>query len=109
MRPSAVRLLVEVDEELWIERIAAVVLPAELGQPAPDLRVELVVPGREQRVGEVHAIAVERVLEHLRSAVQRPRRFRVTAVAAEEPAEPDLRSETRVGRIEDVVVAQIPV
>src|SRR5690349_8645508 len=69
VRPHAVGLLVEVDEEVRVERVAAIGLPVELGEPALDPLIELVVPGREQRVRYVHAIAVERVLQHLRPAV----------------------------------------
>ena len=50
MRPRAVRLLVEVDEEIGVKRVAAIRLAFELGQPSLDLGIELVVPAREQRV-----------------------------------------------------------
>ena len=43
VRPGAVRLLVEVDEEPSIERIAAVRPAVELRQPALDPGIELVV------------------------------------------------------------------
>ena len=44
----------------------------DLGHPAADaVRVELVVPRRVERVGEVDALAVAADLDHLRTAVQR--------------------------------------
>ena len=39
-------------------------------QPGAQLGIELVVPGRVERVGDVEPAAVERELEHLRAAVQ---------------------------------------
>src|SRR4051794_32030406 len=59
VRAGAVGLLVEVHEEVLIERVAAVGLAQQPGQPSTELRVELVVPGGEQGVAHVHALPVE--------------------------------------------------
>ena len=99
----------EVHEEIGVELIGPVGLALELDQPALDPGIELVVPGREQRVRDVHPITVERVLDHLRPAVQRSARLRMTAVPAEQAAEPDLGFQLRVGRVGHVVVTDVAV
>ena len=43
VRPRAVGLVGEIDQELGVERAAAVRPAVELGQPAPDARIELAV------------------------------------------------------------------
>ena len=69
-------------------------------------RVELVVPGRVERVGDVEPPAVERELEHLRPAVQLATRV---VRLAEHAAEPELPGQLGVGRVGDVVLAQVAV
>jgi len=104
-RARAAGLLVEVDEEARVQREAAVGLAVELRQPAAQLGIELVVPGRVQRVRHIHALAVERALQHLRSARERPVGARMTAVAPEQAPEPGLRAQLWVGWVAHVVVA----
>src|SRR5947209_8723236 len=70
VRAGPVGLLVEVHEEVGVELIGPVGLAVELDQPAFDPGIELVVPGREQGVRDVDPITVERVLDHLRPAIQ---------------------------------------
>src|SRR3954468_15190096 len=66
---GAVRFLPEVDEEVRVDRHAAVLGVAIDHQHAaavvPDIGIELVVPGREQGGGDVEPFAVERELDHL--------------------------------------------
>src|SRR6202008_1801262 len=84
MRASSVGLGIEVDEEVRIQGVAAIGLPVELRQPPLQAGIELVVPGRVQRVADIHALAVKRVLEHLRTAVESPGGLRMSAVMAEQ-------------------------
>src|SRR5690606_32121872 len=69
----------ELREEARVERHPPVLADVELRRPAHDaLRVELLVPGRVERVREVDAPPVAADLHHLRAAVERaPRRRRV--------------------------------
>ncbi len=75
-------------------------------QPGAQLRVELVVPGRVERVGDVEATAVERELDHLRPAAELAAGV---AGLAEHTAEPQLPREFRVAGVGDVVLAQVAV
>ena len=69
MRPHRVRLEEEVAIQLHAARRLDVELsPSTLEHP----RVELVVPGRIEPVGEVDAAAVAADFDHLRPAIQRP-------------------------------------
>src|SRR3954447_234131 len=103
-RPA--RPVVEVDEEVGIDLHAAVRAAVHLEEPRAQTRVELVVPSGVERVRDVEAAPVERELQHLRSAVQLPSSI---AVAPEQAAEPELPGELRVGRIRDVVLAEVAV
>ena len=62
--------------------------------PCADVRVELVVPTAEERVGDVEPLAVEAELQHLRAAgtVAAVHRGRL----AQQPADPDLTGEFRL-------------
>src|SRR5712692_5167814 len=67
-----VRALVELGEESVIETQAAVRLRVDQRDPALDaLGIELHVPARVKRVGQVDALAVAAYLDHLRTAVER--------------------------------------
>ena len=70
------------------------------------LRIELVVPRRIQRVRDVKAAPVVRELEHVRAAVHVSRRI---ARLADDPAEPELTGQLGIGRIGDVVLADVAV
>src|SRR5579863_3292043 len=64
--------LAELQEEVRIDFQAALGFGIELYHPAPDaLGIELHVPRRIERVGEIDAPAVAADLDHLRTAVQR--------------------------------------
>src|SRR5579864_187961 len=64
------RALLELGEET-IELEASVRAGVDQRRPAPDaFGVELLVPARVERVGEVHPLAVAAELDHLRAAVQ---------------------------------------
>src|ERR1051325_1533173 len=112
VRPHwTVRLLAEVYEEALVQAQAALFGVAidlqHVGALLADLRVELVVPAREERVGHIQAFAVEADLQHLRSAVEllafEHRRF------SQDAAEPDLADHFRLRRIADVVLANVAV
>ena len=75
-------------------------------QPRAQPGIELVVPGRVQRVGDVEPAAVERELEHLRAAAELAAGV---ASAAEHAAELQPAGQPRVGRVGDVVLAQVAV
>src|SRR3954452_1172305 len=62
--------VVEVDEEIAVDLHAAVGRAVDSEQPGAQLGVELVVPGRVQRVGDVEPAPVQRQLDHLRPAVE---------------------------------------
>src|SRR6266540_3265470 len=64
-----VRAVVEVDEEVVVDLHAAVRVAVDPQQPGAQLRVELVVPGGVERVGDVQALAVVGELEHVWPAV----------------------------------------
>src|SRR5690606_2278336 len=102
VRPrGTARLGAEVDEEVRGHAEPAA-LPAE-APPASaltaDLGVELLDPGRQQRVRDVEAPTVERELHHLRPAAE-PGAVHLRDVA-EAPAEPGLADEARPGRVGD--------
>src|SRR5206468_2453140 len=71
---GAARLPAEIDKELLVQPQPALFrVGVELEQERAalrDVRVELVVPAAEQRVGDVQALAVETELEHLRAAAR---------------------------------------
>ena len=50
-RPRTIRLIAEVDEELWIERVCAIRLAVELGNPALDAREQPIIPGGDSKFG----------------------------------------------------------
>src|SRR5687767_5468995 len=59
------------EEEPRVQIHAAFGSQIHLGHPTADtLRVELVIPGRIEPVGDVDALAVSADLDHLRAAVQ---------------------------------------
>src|SRR5690606_2740537 len=96
----------EVDEEALVQRHAALGVAVDLDHPGLQLRVELVVPDRVERVRHVEPPAVHAELQHLRAAVARA--LPVIRVA-DHPAQPDLASQLRVTRVADVVLAQVAV
>src|SRR5207248_10066253 len=85
--------LVEVDEEVAVDLHSAVRVAVHAQEPGAQARVELVVPGRVERVGDVKTAPVERELEHLRAAVQLAAGV---ARLAEQAAEPELPGQLRV-------------
>src|SRR5438093_294942 len=98
--------LAEVDQEALVELDAAVRVGVDPGQPALQPgRVELVVPGRVERVRHVDAPAVAADLDHLRPAGQRAL-LRVRG-AAHDPAELDRPGVARLERVGDVVLAKL--
>src|SRR5690606_10601856 len=68
--------------------------PHHVGTLLGEVAVELVVPGTEQRVGYVQALAVEAELEHLRTTAQRRAVHR--AAFADHATEPHLTGEPRL-------------
>src|ERR1700744_2378839 len=87
---GAVGLGTEVDEEVLVERVTAVRLAGELRDPALQVGIELVVPARVERVGDVHPLPVQGVLEHLRAAGEGAAGLGMAAVPAEQSAHPHL-------------------
>ena len=75
-------------------------------QPGAKLGVELVVPARVERVGDVQPAPVERELDHLRSAAQLAAGV---GRLAEQPAEPQAAGQAGARGIRDVVLAQVAV
>src|SRR5947207_1141421 len=74
LQPHLVRphSLLELDEEVLIEREAAGASHVELREPAADaVRVELRVPRTIERIGQVDAPPIAAHLDHLRAAVER--------------------------------------
>ena len=74
-RPT--RPVVEVDEEVVVDLHAAVRVAVDPQKPGTQVRVELVVPAAEQRVGPPEPLAVEAQLQHLRPPGQRAPRGRL--------------------------------
>ena len=70
------------------------------------LGVELVVPGRVERVGDVEPAAVVGELEHVRAAAEVAAGV---ARLADHAAEPELPGQLRVRRVGDVVLAEVAV
>src|SRR6185436_10696198 len=69
VRPHAI---LRFDHEARVERHPTFRVGVQLDHPAANpVRIELRVPGRVQRVGEVHAVAVATHLDHLWPAVER--------------------------------------
>src|SRR5687768_16661869 len=108
---GAVRLASEVDEEIRVDRHAAVLGVAidhhHASAVVPDIRIELVVPGREQGGGDVEPLAVERQLDHLRTAGDAPAVDHRGLV--QKAAHPDLAREPRLRGIGNVVLTDVPV
>src|ERR671910_2527687 len=64
----------ELDEQVRVEGEGAVRAGVKLHEPAPDaVRIELLVPGAVERVGQIDPPSVPAHLDHLRSAVHRSR------------------------------------
>src|SRR5680860_914874 len=98
---------VERHEKIRIDFEAAVGVRVELHHPALHaLRVELLVPGVIERVGEIHALAVAAHLHHLRRAAQRLIRMLRMRCAAYDTAEMHRTGELRIERIGYVVLPQ---
>ena len=106
MRAPDRRPVVEVDEEVRVHAHAALGIAVDLQHPGAKLGIELVVPGRVERVGHVQPPAVQGQLDHLRPAVELAARV---VVPSEDAAEPELTGELRVRRIGHVVLAQVAV
>ena len=93
MRPRRpARAIVEVDEEVAVDLHPAFGIAVHAEQPRAKLRVELVVPGRVQRVRHVEPAPVERELQHLRATVQLASGV---ARVAENAAQPELAPPAR--------------
>src|SRR5712691_2730530 len=103
-RPA--RAVVEIDEEVAVDLHPAVGVAVHAQEPGAQPRVELVVPGRIERVRHVEPATVERELEHLRPAVELAPGV---ARLAKQAAEPEPAGQLRVGRVGDVVPAQVAV
>src|SRR3546814_2073067 len=98
--------ILELQEEVGIERDAARGVGVDLDHPALDsFRIELPVPCRVERVRKVDPPAVPADLDHLRPAVERPgggmRR------PLDDPADPDRAGEPRLERVGDGVLAEL--
>src|ERR1043165_8155578 len=92
----------ELDEEVRVDPEGPSRLGVELDHPALDpVGIELRIPARVQRVGQVDALAVAADLDHLRAAVDRAR-GRVRA-SPDDAADANAAGLDRVGRIGDVV------
>src|SRR5262245_54786502 len=97
-----------VQEESGVQLHAAAGPHVDFGHPAADaIRVELLVPGRVERVGEVNARAVAADLHHLRSAVQRLSRLARMRRATDDPAEPDGADLLRLEWVAHVVLDEL--
>ena len=101
----------EINEEVFVDFHAAVFRVTIDHHHAAaifsNLWVELIVPSGEQRGGDIEAFAVERELDHLRPTGDLTtvdfRRF------AKQATHPDLAGELWIGRISDVVLADVAV
>src|SRR5918994_4105337 len=99
---GSTRTVVQVDEEVAVDLHPAVRIAVHTQEPRLETGIELVVPGRVERVADVESPAVERELEHLRPAVQLPSGV---ARLAEQAPEPELPGQLRVGRVGGVLLA----
>ena len=100
------RALLECGEEATVEAEATFGLGVDERGPALDaLGIELLIPARVKRVGEVRALAVAAELDHLRAAVQRS--ARLVRGLADDPAEVDASSLLRLERIADVELQEL--
>src|SRR5215467_7208917 len=100
------RPLLGPDEEGRIGLQAALLVGVQLDEPAPDaIWIELRVPRRVQRVGQIYAAAVAAELDHLGSAVQRP--GAVHAGPSHDSTQPDRAGLARPGGVTHVVALQL--
>src|SRR5436190_5518024 len=70
-----------------------------------DLGVELVIPRTIERVGDVEPLAIKAELKHLRTAIELM--ILNAGCFPEQATAPNLPSEFRMGRIADIVLANI--
>src|SRR4051812_28066174 len=100
--------VLELEQEVRIERDAALRSDVELRHPAVDaVRVELRVPRRVERIRQVHALAIAAHLDHLRRAVEwLVRRARMRR-APDDAADVHRAHELRLVRIRDVVLPHL--
>ena len=98
--------IVEVDEEVAVDLHATVGVAVDPQEPGAHVRIELVVPGGVQRVGDVESTAVEGELKHVGAAVQAAAGV---VGLAEHPAEPQLAGQPGFGRVGHVVLTNVAV
>src|SRR6202049_398077 len=97
--------IAELDKEVRIELQAAFGFRVQLYHPAADaLGIELNVPGRVERVGEVNAPAIAADLDHLRASVERRLGLLGMAGVAHDTAEMDRTGLLRVEGIGNVIL-----
>src|SRR6516164_8587184 len=100
---------VELDEELFVELHSAVRVRVELHHPTlQPVGIDLLVPRRVQRVGEIDTLAIATDLYHLRAAVECLLGFIRVSRTAHDPAEMNRARLLRVGRVGDVVLDELP-
>ena len=87
--------VVEVDEEVGVDLHPALGRAVDAQQPRAQPGIELVVPGRVERVGDVEPAPVQGQLDHLRPAAQLAAGV---ARLAEQPAEPEPAGQPAGGR-----------
>ncbi len=100
------RAVVEVDEEVVVDLHASVRVAVHAQEPRAQPGVELVVPGRVERVGDVEPAPVEDSWSICGPPFSsRPASLGLPRMSAE----PELTGQLRIGRVGDVVLAQVAV
>ena len=99
---------VELDEELFIELHSALRVRVELYHPTlQPIGIDLLVPRRVERIGEIDALAIAADFNHLRTAVERLLGLARVSRTAHDAAEMDRACLLRVGGVRDVVLDEL--
>src|SRR5215471_11485216 len=81
----------------------------DFSDPAPDsFGIELVVPGRIERIAEISALAVAAEFDHLGTSVQLLRPIARMRGAPRDASQPDRTDLLRMKRVRDVVLNEFP-
>src|SRR4029077_5674639 len=99
---------VELDKELFIEFDPTVWVRIDLLHPTLEtIGIELLVPRRVERVGEVDALAVAADLDHLRTSVESLFGLLRVSRSAHDATEVDRADLLRAGGIGDVILDEL--